>query len=110
MHSVSEVGGGGLGDTAEPFKRGFEAIILDKSGREPCGIGGGVPLGAAVLDLGLPNPSCLGSFLCAGIGGGGNVFRIGRLTLESSPVPFVSVCTADGRRDGSRGTGGSSSS
>lgn len=114
-HSVSDVGGGGLEDTADPFKRGFVARILDRSGREPCGIGGGVPLGAVLLGLGgkvglvLPNPNCLASLICAAVGGGGNVFRIGRLTLESSLVPFVSVCTPDGRRGGSRGTGGSSS-
>lgn len=111
-HSVSDVGGGGVGDTADPLRRGFVARILDRSGREPCGIGGGVPLGPVPLGLGelvLPNPNCLASLICAAVGGGGNVFRIGRLMLKSSPVPFVSACTPDGRRGGSRGTGGSSS-
>lgn len=114
-HSVSDVGAGALGDTADPFKRGFVARILDRSGREPSGIGGGVPLDAVLLGLGgivgllLPNPNCLASLICAAAGGGGNALRIGRLTLVSSPVPFVSACTPDGRRGGSRGTGGSSS-
>jgi hypothetical protein len=113
-HSVSDVGAGGLGDTADPFKRGFVDMILDRSGREPSGIGGGVPLEADLLGLGgivgllSPNPNCLASLICAAVGGGGNVLRIGRLALESSPVRFVSACTPGGRRGGSRGTGGSS--
>jgi hypothetical protein len=114
-HSVSDVGGGGLGDTVDPSKRGFVARIFDISGREPRGIGGGVPFEADLPGLGgivgllLPNPNCLASLIWAAVGGGGNVFRIGRLTPEPLLVPFVSALTADGRRGGSRGAGGSSS-
>lgn len=81
---------------AEPLKRGFVAWILERSGRDECGIGGGVPFGAVLsagVLLGLPGtggalfkpPKPVWRILfrsCAdGVGGS---LRTGRLGLGSS--------------------------
>lgn len=111
----SDAGTGGVAGAFEPSKRGLVAKILDRSGREPCGIGGGVPPGAVLLGrdgrlgLLLPNPNCRASCILAADGGGGSVLRMGKLGATSGDAPFWSACAPDGRRGGSLGTGASPS-
>ena len=91
--------------------------MLEISGRELCGIGGGTPFGTGLsvgVLLGLgemvgflfnpPNPDCLMLFSSATEEGGGRR-RLGRLGGASSVDRSDCVSRSDGRRGGSRGAG-----
>lgn len=116
MQQVSDVPIGATGCDEAP-NRGFVAMILERSGREPCGIGGGAPLLVGVL-LALPGiegrlsrspkPVFRMLFRCDADALGGSL-RAGRAGLDSSVSlpPFDCACRPEGRRGGNCGPGGS---
>lgn len=81
-------------------------MILERSGREPCGIGGGVPLLVGAL-LRSPKP-VFRILLRSDADALGGSLRAGRAGLDSSASlpPFDCASRPEGRRGGNCGTGG----
>lgn len=110
-HSALETAFDELEAGIEEWTRGFVACNLDRSGRDPCGIGGGVLFAVEVL-LGLegmagllrdpPYPDSRASLISVADGVGGSR-RGGRPGTGSAYDPFDTGSCSEGRRAGRRG-------